>query len=255
MNYRTVSRNANTMHRAGSARGSGMNSGSELGDDAAIHTQHMLDYTRHELDNVLKIHEYERERLGQELHDSTGQLVISLLLGLRQLRTIGHDDGNGSVIEDIEQTARQIEREIRSLAFLHYPAELGDRSLCSSLEHLALGFGRRTGIDITFQCAGEIPPVGELVSIALLRIAQEALVNVHRHAHATSAQIKFKRVAGHLRLQISDDGIGMPEGDPSTSGGIGMKGMRHRVEANGGRFELHRLNPGVMICATIPLPV
>lgn len=255
MNYQSLSGNTNSRHDAECARGTLDVNVSQLAGSAQHSNTYAFDYAVDGIDHALQIHEYERQRLGQELHDSTGQLVVSLLLGLSRLRNIGHDHGEGSVIEDIEQTARQIEKEIRSLAFLHYPAELGDRSLSSSLESLVLGFGRRTGIQVTFKRSGQIPPIGELLSTALLRIAQEALVNVHRHARATAARVELKSAPTYLQLQISDDGVGLPEGsDPSTWGGIGLKGMRHRVEAHGGQFELRRLKRGLMICATIPLP-
>src|SRR6478735_2509037 len=71
---------------------------------------------------LLRIHEYERQRMGQELHDSTGQLVVSLLLSLARLKRVEEDLGQGSIIDEIQETVRRIDKEIRSLAFLHYPA-------------------------------------------------------------------------------------------------------------------------------------
>jgi two-component system, NarL family, sensor kinase len=208
------------------------------------------------LDELLLIHEYERQRLGQELHDSAGQLVVSLLLSLGRLRQLDKGDRQGGVIDEIERTARQIDNEIRSLAFLHYQAELGDRSLSACLESLARGFGRRTGIRTSFRCLGGTPLADELLSTVLLRVTQEALVNVHRHAHAKSASVELRSRSGCLELRISDDGIGMSEADATAqSCGIGLQGMRHRVEACGGSFEIRNLKHGTMIRAVFPVAI
>jgi signal transduction histidine kinase len=206
------------------------------------------------LDELIRIHEYERRRLGQELHDSTGQLVVSLLLSLSRLRRIDEGFGHGTLIDEIQEIVRQIDKEIRSLAFLHCPAELADRCLFASVESLAIGFGRRTGMHISFKSLGDAGAVNETVSIALLRVTQEALVNVHRHAHATSAKVELKRRSDRLELRISDDGIGMPEaGELGESSGIGLQGMRYRVEALGGRFEVRNRHPGTLVSAAVPL--
>ena len=148
----------------------------------------------------------------------------------------------------------RIDEEIRSLAFLHYPAELADRCLSKSIESLALGFARRSGLRVGFKYVGKALLVNEAVSIALLRVTQEALVNVHRHSHASSARVELRNKAGKIQLRISDDGIGMlGTGDPAKTGGIGLQGMRYRVEASGGRFEIRNLNPGLMVLARVPI--
>jgi two-component system NarL family sensor kinase len=215
-----------------------------------------LDGTEEKLEELLRIHEYERRRLGQELHDSTGQLVVSLLLSLSRLRRIEEGYGHAVLIDEIQEIVGLIDKEVRSLAFLHCPAELADRSLSASVESLAIGFGRRTGMHIGFKCVGEATQTNEAVSIALLRVTQEALVNVHRHSHATSAKVELRYRPGRLGLRISDDGIGMPEtGEAAKSDGIGVQGMRHRIEAQGGSFEIRGLHPGTMICAAVPIPL
>ena len=205
-------------------------------------------------DEFLKVHEYERQRLGQELHDSAGQLLCALHLSVAHLRNLEPNSEHEGLIDEIQDTVRQIDKEIRSLAFLNYPAELGDRSLCSALQTLALGFGRRTGIETTFQCVGDSSPVDGSVSTAVLRVAQEALVNVHRHAHAASAVVVLERRIDELRLTVSDDGVGVGElGDSSTVKGIGLQGMRHRVESLGGRFEIASQERGARVYAIVPL--
>ena len=204
------------------------------------------------LDDVLRIQEYERRRLGQELHDSTGQLLVSLQFGVSRLRSIAEESGQGGLIEEIRDTIRQIDQQIRSLSFLEYPVELGDRDLGTALRLLALGFGRRTGVRTTFKVVGEVAALGMQTSMALLRVAQEALVNIHRHSRATSAKVLLKVGLDSVQLTISDDGAGLPELAESSEG-LGLRGMRHRAETLGGRFRISNLKHGVRVSATMPL--
>ena len=193
------------------------------------------------LEQALSIHEYERQRMGQELHDSAGQLLVSLQLSVARLRAIEQNCGHDSLIEEIQDTVRQIDKEIRALAFLHYPAELAGRGLCEAVQSLVHGFGRRTGIRTSFKCLGDRTAVAEPISLTVLRVIQEALVNIHRHSHASTARVVLEADVNRLHLTVSDDGIGIPAvGEVTKERGIGLQGMRHRVEIQGGRFQCEK---------------
>ena len=205
-------------------------------------------------DEVLKAHDYERERIGQELHDSAGQLLVSLQLSVARLRGVNENSLHERLLEEILDTVGQIDREIRTLSFLHHPAELGETGLCAAVSLLARGFGRRTGICTSFKCLGGAITVKDSISIAVLRVAQEALVNIHRHSHASSAKVVLERRGNYLRLTVSDDGIGLPNpGVLAEMEGIGLQGMRHRVEMLDGRFRVTNLKHGAKISATVPI--
>jgi signal transduction histidine kinase len=206
------------------------------------------------LDEMLRCHEYERQRLGQELHDSAGQLLVALQLKVAHLRIVEENSDHDSLLQDINDTVRQIDQQIRSLAFLHFPAELADRGLYSAVQALALGFGRRTGIRTSFKSIGDQAAVDEPISVAILRVAQEALVNVHRHSHASSAKVVLQRRPRELQLTVSDDGIGIAAaGGKTNTRGIGLQGMRYRVEKLGGHFEIRNLKHGTKVSASVPL--
>ena len=205
------------------------------------------------VDELLRIHEYERQRIGQELHDSAGQLLVSLQFSVAHLKRVEEGSGHDSLLEEIQDTVRQIDQEIRSLAFLHYPVELSDRGLSSAIQALVRGFDRRTGIRTSFKASGDQRIASDSISTALLRVAQEALVNVHRHAQASYANVSLKRGANYVELVVSDDGVGMPPAANLTKvRGIGLRGMRHRVEALGGRFGVRNLKQGTRITASVP---
>lgn len=205
------------------------------------------------VDGCLRAQESERLKLGRELHDSTGQLLLALRLEIARLREVHGTWAQGSLLDEIEGTAREIDREIRAFSFTHYPAEIGREGLGSALRSLARGFASRTGLKINFSSIPESTAQTGQVPLALLRIAQEALLNVHRHAQALHVQMGLTLRGGMLELTVRDDGIGLPQDhDLEESHGVGLLGMRHRVERLGGRFAIRRMKQGTKIVAAVP---
>lgn len=202
---------------------------------------------------LLKVRDFERQRIGQELHDSAGQLLVALQLSVAHLRRIEEGSGHDDLMAEIDETVRQIDREIRSLAFLEFPAELSDRGLISAVQSLCRDFGRRTGIKVTFKLTGDFREASEAVSTTVLRVVQEALVNIHRHAHALSARVAIEKCADRLQVTVADDGVGMPHTVGDRPRGIGLQGMRRRIEALGGRFQIRNLKRGTKVSGSLPL--
>jgi signal transduction histidine kinase len=208
---------------------------------------------RDALDELLAIQEYERKRLGQELHDAAGQLLTSLQFSIGRLRAVSKQFEQANLVEEISNIVGQIDQEIRSLTFLNYPAELGESGLCRTVQSLTLGFGRRTGIHSTFKCVGDPSTVNEAISLSLLRVAQEALTNVFRHSHASNAKVVLERRPNQLHLTVSDDGVGIAAEANSELRGVGLTGMRHRIESLGGRFMVRKVKDGTRVSASVPV--
>lgn len=205
------------------------------------------------LETRLRAQESERLKLGRELHDSTGQLLLALRLEIAHLRQVQGISVDKSLLDEIDQTACEIDREIRAFAFIHYPAEVGRDGLGPALRSLASGFARRTGLTIRFTSIPDPITRSGPVAFALLRIAQEALLNVHRHARAAQVHLILAARQGQLEMSIRDDGVGIPSVHClEESHGVGLQGMRHRVERLGGRFAIRRLKQGAKIVVTIP---
>jgi signal transduction histidine kinase len=215
------------------------------------------EFTRAEvIDEVLRARDDERQRISQELHDSAGQLLVSLQLSVHRLGTGGQGDSpvHDALVEEIHATVMQIDREIRALAFLTYPVEIRDRSLPEALEFLGRGFAKRTGFRLEFKTVGDANRTHEEVSIALLRVAQEALTNVYRHAQASSVGMSLKANDRIVGLTISDNGIGLPSGQDWTAvQGVGVSGMRHRIEQLGGKFRIRKSRTGTILSASVPV--
>ena len=206
------------------------------------------------LDRCLQVQEHERLRIGQELHDSTGQLLVSLKLSVAYLRHLEEGHGHDALFDEISDTLRRIDHEIRTIAYVNYPAELASGGLVGALRALGRGFGDRTGIRVRFTGICNLAVDGGIGATALLRVAQEALVNVYRHAKATTVSISLARRKDNVELKIEDDGRGISrDGNGDIFQGVGLHGMRHRIEGLGGRFTLPKLDHGTRICATVPL--
>ena len=228
-------------------------SGSSLIEESWI-----SDLSARECDNYLEhrlmAQEYEGLRMGRELHDSTGQLLLSLRLGIGHLKRANDARESEEILEEISETVRQIDQEIRAFSYLHYPAELGQDGLIGALKTLARGFGDRTGLKIVFKAIGHRAVANAEASVALLRVAQEALMNVHRHAHAGSVRMSLVDQGDTLELSIQDDGRGIsPQNSGPVSKGLGLPGMRHRVERLGGQFSVRRLKQGTKLVAKVAI--
>jgi len=204
------------------------------------------------LEGFLCAQDIERFRLGQELHDSTGQLLVVLRLSLAQIKAQPTALASSELFREIEWTVEQIEKEMRAFSFLHYPTQLREGGLVVALDEFARGFGRRTGLKVSFQNLCRTNPGAGPAAPALLRITQEALTNVYRHAHATSVRISLAERGDKIRLCIEDDGKGIPEAAIDCRTGVGLQSMNHRVESSGGKLVLKRLKRGTRVTAIVP---
>lgn len=195
----------------------------------------------------------ERRRIGRELHDSTSQLLVAARLGLNRLvvqERLGEEALR--VLEDARQAIEDAQREIRNFSFVLHPPSLVEEGLEESLRIFVAGFARRTGIDISV----EVPRGGWRLpfttQVALFRVAQEALMNVYRHAQAENAVVRLKHKGRRIVLEVEDDGVGMPgaEGEARPEG-VGISGMRARMVQVGGAFDLLAGETGVLVRASV----
>ncbi len=202
---------------------------------------------RDTLRRIVAAQELERQRLARELHDETGQALTSILLGLKQLEGAESPEAVTALRELVVATLQ----DVRRLAVELRPKVLDDFGLVPALERLTSGFAEHTGIavDLEASAIGERLPVE--VETAIFRIVQEALTNVVKHAHAQRVSVLVTRAAGRIKAVIEDDGTGF---DPAaTDGGVGLIGMRERIELLDGSLvvETSRTS-GTTIAAEVP---
>lgn len=194
----------------------------------------------------------ERRRVGRELHDSTVQHLVAMDLSLTALeRRISLHQEGGSALHDTRMALSAAQREIRTFSFMLHPPELEERGLPDTLRAFADGFARRTGLHISVDVAGRRRPLTFDLELALFRVAQEALMNVHRHARARSIGLLLCYGEREVSLQVEDDGVGLP--DPSArSAGVGVDGMRERMVRLDGRLSLEPGVVGLRVVASAP---
>jgi PAS domain S-box-containing protein len=193
---------------------------------------------------LMRLQDEERRRIGRDLHDSTGQTLAALELGLSQLQQYarGPADGRRELLDHCARLATQCSAEIRTASYLLHPPLLDELGLLSALRWLADGFHRRSGIEMRLDLPvsmHRLPPDDEL---CLFRIAQEALTNVHRHAASPWAAIRLKIQSNSVMLEIEDAGRGIDAQGPAL--GVGLAGMRERIRHIGGIFSVETTNTG-----------
>lgn len=166
--------------------------------------------------------------VARELHDDLGQRTFSL-----RMQLYARPDGDGPQ-ERLAAEVDALHRDLRSLSRRLHPPQLRENGLAEALGDLCRGFDADSGMRVRLELPGtpaELPPA---TSLHLFRIAQEALVNAHRHAGATRVDLVLERSEGAVRLTVNDDGHGFEA--QASGGGLGMVGMRSRALAMGGTF-------------------
>ena len=211
------------------------------------HLRREREFLRHSL---LETQSEERRRVAREIHDSTQQMLVSVALGLGELRRSGSIRHARTLVDELEQTLGEVQREIRSISYLSHPPSLEKLGLAKALEQLVTGFARRVGLNVSFQIDGTGSLDRPVATTAIYRVVQEALSNVHHHAHATKVGVRLCYRNWGVHLIMTDDGIGIPL---SASLGVGLSGMKDRLKELGGRLSVQRQRAGTTLIASVPL--
>lgn len=210
---------------------------------------------------LLRLEDEERRRIGRDLHDSTGQSLAALEIELALLeQEAAKLSAHGrEQLEHSVRLARQCSAEIRTASYLLHPPLLDELGLASALRWLADGLRARSGLEIRLQLPDGLEGVAPEEELALFRVAQEALTNVHRHSSSPWVAIRLRADPGSIALEIEDAGRGIAAAqstDPASSGrfaGVGVAGMRERIRQLGGTFTVESTTGGTLVRACVPL--
>jgi signal transduction histidine kinase len=206
-------------------------------------------------ERVYEIQSEERQRLAEELHDSVGQNLVSISLGLARLRMMTpQTESVTTVMGDLSAALREAHAQIRTLSYLLHPPwpdEAG--GLEAAVRQFADGFARRAGLRADVRMHGPPCTVDRERELVLFRILQEGLVNVHRHAHANVVLVELHNRGNEVMLQVRDDGCGFPalEGT-KASPGVGILGINARVRRFGGQVNIDTGPTGTTLMVRLP---
>ena len=210
---------------------------------------------------LLGIQDQERRRIARELHDSLGQYLAGLKIAIEMLTKSASAEQSKPLLNECSDILEKAISETRTLSHLLHPPLLDEAGFASAASWFVTGFSQRSGIPVSLELPDDMPRLTEAVEIALFRILQESLTNVHRHSNAQSAEIKVETDAEEITIEVCDHGKGMPEhileqirGD-GTKLGVGLAGMRERIHELGGNFEVKSDENGTIVRATVPLSV
>jgi two-component system, NarL family, sensor kinase len=216
---------------------------------------------------LLSLQEEVQQRIASDLHDSTCQHLIAASLNvMRMRRSISEGGDTDKICDDVDASIDQALREIRAFTYLLHPQNRIQEGLKNAVEQFVTGFSARTSLECSLEVATEVDEFSFAAQHSVLRIVQEALMNVFRHAKATRVRIAIGTTDTHLKLLIGDNGCGIPIGQPRSgvkaiSFGVGIPAMRTRVQQLGGTLEIRSSSSaaakcaGTTLCVVIPRPL
>jgi len=207
---------------------------------------------------LLQAQDAERRRIARELHDSAGQIVAALQMNLIPMESDAAklDPKFAKGVHDALDLIQQLSSELRTVSYLLHPPLLDEAGLASALRWYIEGFAERSKIDVHVEIDPELGRLSQDMELALFRVIQESLTNIHRHSGSKRAEIRVLGARGEVLVEVSDHGRGMPSasnGSPHFRYGVGIQGMRERVRQLNGRFEIKSQGNGTTVIARLPL--
>lgn len=212
---------------------------------------------------LLEIQDEERRRIARDLHDITGQKLALQCIALSRMTRLLTPTANEETRESIAQCldlTNQIVEEIRTLSYLLHPPLLDELGLPAATRWYAQGFQKRTGIRTDVDVARDLPRLRPEAEVALFRIVQESLTNIHRYSGSPSAYIRISSDADEYKVEVGDFGKGMDVEPSRMPGselaplGVGIQGMRERIRQLSGTLDIFsKLGKGTVVIASLPI--
>jgi signal transduction histidine kinase len=209
---------------------------------------------------LLKVQDEERRKLSRDLHDSAGQTLAALRISISLLEQRWKEEPSKmALFSDAAQLADQAIEEIRTMSYLLHPPLLDEVGFACAAEWYIQGFAKRSGVNVSLDITTDLPRLPMSIEVALFRVLQESLTNVHRHSGATKVTVCFRRQFEQIMLEIRDNGCGIPAErlvrlrETSAETGVGLAGMRERMNELNGKLEMESDGHGTTMRAIVPL--
>jgi signal transduction histidine kinase len=219
--------------------------------------------TLHQLSGrLLRLQDEERRHIARELHDATAQNLAALAINLSILRSTKPElmAKVDQLLGDSLVLAEQCADEVRSMSYLLHPPLLEEAGLANAVRELVDGFAERSKIRVDLHISDNFGRLVPELELTLFRVLQESLSNVRRHSRSATASVNLEREAKVVWLEVRDQGCGMANStDSNASGkqsanlGVGIAGMKERLNQMGGRLDIDSDSHGTSIKAILPL--
>jgi signal transduction histidine kinase len=222
-----------------------------------MHTERMLDASRHELRSLaaelLRVQEDERRRISRDLHDDINQRLALLAVELEAIeRPLPMASQQlGQAIRSVQDRVVELSEDVRHLAYQLHPSILDDLGLPIALQRLVDDFTARTGIIGRFVNRGVSKSLPQDIATCLYRVAQESLGNIARHAQASTMSVELTGTKDTLTIVVGDDGVGF---DPHhVRSGLGLLSMKERIALVNGSLDItSTVGKGTLVCVRVP---
>lgn len=204
---------------------------------------------------VLRISEHERQRIGQDLHDGLGQMLTGIGLITKNLaqKLSNQDNALAEQAEEINSLIKEADEHARTLARGLVPVEFDEKGLEAALERLKQNAEKLFDIEFSLDVSGKLDFDDATQAIHLYRIAQEGVSNAVKHGSATKVAVHLASTEKHIRLRVADNGTGFAK-NWDAKGGLGVRIMQFRARLVGGNLEVSDIpDKGAVITCTIPV--
>lgn len=219
---------------------------------AAVYAVRLTTDLQHSRERLVTTREEERRRIHRDLHDDLGPQLASLTLKADAARNLlQHSPQQAEqLLIELKGQSQMAVSTIRQLVYDLRPPAVDQLGLLSALREYTAGH-QNNGLTVTIEAPDPFPALPAAVEVALYRIATEALTNVWHHAQARTCTVALYPTAQEICLEISDDGVGLPEKYPA---GVGLLSMRERATELGGHCTIaRRPEGGTRLIATLPI--
>ena len=210
--------------------------------------------------SLLRLQDDERRRIARELHDGVGQLLAAMSMNAsrveRERSKLSPEAARSA--EENSRLIQQITSDIRTMSYLFHPPLLDELGLPSALKWYVEGFAERSNIAAHLELQVDFGRLPKDQELCLFRLVQECLTNIHRHSGSSTALVKLWRTPAEIRMEVCDEGRGIPPEIQSKlasgeSAGVGLRGMQERVKQIGGTLDIHSNGKGASVLVMLPI--
>ncbi len=211
-------------------------------------------------DRLRQAQDDERRHIARELHDSAGQIITALGMNLASMsQYVRTNPVLAKTVEDSQHLVQQLNKEIRTTSYLLHPPLLNENGLREAIRWYTQGLSERSNLIIDLNVAEDFGRLPDDMELAVFRVVQESLTNIHRHSGSKTATIRLFRGAEAVAVEIQDAGNGIPteklDGIGAQRSGVGIAGMRERIRHFKGVMNIHSDGAGTRISVMLPVSV